>query len=64
MLYSTLPDAIAEATAGEISNWMKIELKMTPGPTPDIAAKKAAKKATITSLVIFLGLKSWSPLVN
>ena len=49
---------VAEATAGLTSSWIRNELKITPGPIPDIAAKRAAKKATSTKIVIRLGFKS------
>lgn len=49
---------VADATAGWMSSRIKKELKMTPGPTPDMAARKAAKNATNTSKTIFFPFKS------
>ena len=45
---------VADATVGCMSYWIITELKIRPGPTPAAAAKKAPKKATVTSPIAFL----------
>ena len=55
-----------DALIGTCKRWVSIkkeigikkELKMTPGPTPDMPARKAAKNATNTRKMTFFPFKS------
>ena len=55
---------VADATAGCISSWTSIELKIRPGPKPAKLEKIATKKATEKSFTMTRVENSWSPFVN
>ena len=55
---------VADATAGCMSSYTSIELKIRPGPKPAKLEKIATRKATEKSFTMTRVENSWSPFVN